>query len=152
MSKEFCYLCKKKLGILDPSLPIENKRYCRTHWIQVSSNLKNPDKNNVKNIDSTGSVFMASEILSDFDHKKLTEKYVMITDISGDISNWKSDLTSRNKSYEEIVSENFNFNHLLNAVNKLSKSGWRCINLSSEFIPIKNGAIYFYALLENSDK
>jgi len=59
-----------------------------------------------------------------------------------DISNWKSDL----------VSENFNFNHLLNAINKLSKSGWRCINLSSEFIPIKNGAIYFYALLENSDK
>ena len=87
---------------MDPSLPIENKRYCRTHWMQVSSNLKNPAENNVKNIDSSGSVFMASEILSDFDHKKLTEKYVMITDISGDISNWKSDLTSRNKSYAEI--------------------------------------------------
>ena len=45
----FCSLCGKKLGIMDPSLPIKNKRYCRTHWVQISSNLKNPDKVDIKN-------------------------------------------------------------------------------------------------------
>ena len=129
----FCSLCGKKLGIMDPSLPIKNKRYCRTHWVQISSNLKNPDKVDIKNIDSPGSMIMASEILSDFDLKKLTEKYVIITDISTNI-------------------ENVKFNDLLNAINKLSKYGWSCINISSNFVPIKSGAIYFYALLENSDK